>query len=248
MLSTIWTGQSGLLAQQTKMTSLSNNIANANTTGYKKTDVSFSETLKENIRGRNGTPFTANGNIMQGTGTRPSDIYRNHKEGSFITTEKDTDMAINGDGYFKVIDNNGNEFYTRDGSFNFDSNGNFVHSASGMKIEVTGYNASNNLKRPISISESGIVLSDGVEVGKINLYNFAYKNQMMSNGDNTFTAGEAPTASNAKIAQGYIEGSNVDMVDELTNMITTQRSFEFNSRTIKAADEMWQLANNLKSK
>lgn len=247
MLSVIWTGQSGLNSQQAKMNSISNNVANVNTIGYKKTDVSFSETLKENIRDRNGTPFTENGNIMQGTGTRPSNLFRDHKEGNLISTERDTDMAIGGDGYFKVLDSNGNEFYTRDGSFHFDTNGNFIHSASGMKMEVSGYNPT-NLKQPITISENGTVFSDGSEVGKINLYNFAFKSQMMSQGDNLYTAGERPIESNGIIIHKYVEGSNVNMVDELTSMISTQRSFEFNSKTIQAADEMWQLANNLKSK
>lgn len=247
MLSSIWTGRSGLISNQVKMDSVSNNIANANTIGYKKTDVSFSETLSENIRMRNGVPFTSNENITQGTGTKPSSLFRNLKEGPFTPTEKDTDLAINGDGYFKVIDGNGNEFYTRDGSFDIDISGNFVHSASGMKLEIQNYN-STNLKRPLSIAQDGTILSDGVQVGRINLYDFAYKEQMLSQGDNLFSEGAGVKTSTGKLYQGYVEGSNVEMVDELTNMITAQRSYEFNSRSIKAADEMWQIANNLKSK
>ncbi|KMT21722.1 flagellar hook-basal body protein [Clostridium cylindrosporum] len=247
MLSSIWTGRSGLISQQAKMDTVSNNVANSNTIGYKKIDVSFSETLKENIRQRNGVPFTNSDNMAQGTGTKVSKPFRNSKEGTFIDTGRDTDIAISGQGYFKVLDNSGNAYYTRDGSFSIDVLGNFVHSASGMKLEIQNYKKE-NLKQPVSISPDGNITSDGLQVGKINLYDFSYKNDMLSQGDNTFTSGERPKAPEGKMIQGYVEGSNVDMVEELTNMITTQRSYEFNSRSIKAADEMWQLINNLKSK
>ena len=245
MLLSIYTGRSGMVAQQEKMTTLSNNIANSNTNSYKKVDVSFSENLGQITNQRNGLPFTSENPIFQGGGVRASNIFRNFNEGPFIQTGIDTDISIAGEGYFKVINANGEEFYTRDGSFNIDVNGNFVHSASGMKLEVEGFKPQ-YVKQPVLISKDGTISYEENIIGKVNVYDFAYKNSMISKGDNVFTAGDRPIDTNGEVVQGYIEGSNVNMVDELTNMITVQRSYEFNSRSIKSADEMWQLANNLK--
>ena len=245
MLLSIYTGRSGMVAQQEKMTTLSNNIANSNTNSYKKVDVSFSENLSQVTNRKNGLPFTSENPIIEGGGVRASGIFRNFIEGPFMQTGIDTDISIVGEGYFKVINGSGEEFYTRDGSFNIDVNGNFIHSASGMKLEIEGFNPE-NIKQPVSISKDGVISHEEDIIGKIKIYDFAYKNSMISKGDNVFTAGDRPLEANGEIAQGYIEGSNVNMVDELTNMITVQRSYEFNSRSIKASDEMWQLANNLK--
>ncbi|MEG2337631.1 MAG: flagellar hook-basal body complex protein [Clostridium sp.] len=247
MLSSIWTGRTGITSSQIKMESISNNIANSGTTGYKKTEVSFSETLKQNIKTSNGVPFTSDRDMIHGTGVRASNSFRNLDQGVFITTGRDTDAAINGDGYFKVIDSKGEAFYTRDGNFSVDMSGNIVHNASGMMLEVAGIDKA-NVKQPLAIGPDGTIVCDKKTVGKINLYDFAYKNEMLSKGDNLFSAGDRPIATDAKIVAGYLEGSNVNMVDELTSMITTQRSYEFNARTIKAADEMWQMINNLKNR
>ncbi|MEF9952029.1 MAG: flagellar hook-basal body complex protein [Clostridium sp.] len=247
MLSSIWTGKTGIASSQNKMESISNNIANSGTTGYKRTDVSFSETLKQNIKTSNGVPFTSDRDMIHGSGVRASSPFRNLDQGAFMATGRDTDMAINGEGYFKVIDSKGEAFYTRDGGFSVDSSGNIVHKASGMILEVEGIDKA-NLKQPLAVGPDGTILCDKKPVGKIKLYDFAYKNEMMSKGDNLFTAGDRPINCDSKIVAGYLEGSNVDMVDELTSMITTQRSYEFNARTIKASDEMWQMINNLRSR
>lgn len=247
MLRTLWNGRTGLYSNQNRLDAISNNIANAETNGYKRVDVAFRDIFYETVN-RKGVPLTsADGNeTIAGTGSRADKLVRNQSQGILLNTGRSGDIAIEGSGYFRLIDGDGNEYYTRDGSFHIDGSGNFVHS-SGLILDIEGFQPQ-SLKEPFAINEKGEIYSNGVRIGKINLYNFIDKDNMMSSGENLFSGATQIIESNGKVKQGFLESSNVDITKELTDMMITQRAFELSSRTIKSADEMWQIANNLRSK
>lgn len=264
-----------MTAQQEKLDSISNNIANVNTEGYKRVDVSFRDLVYETLD-RNGYPVSEENSTSSynGTGTRTGEWIRDVSQGNLTETGVNTDLAIDGKGYFEVLipdrDNYGayKTAYTRSGSFNIDSNGNLVDK-NGNKLNVVFNDdvplqdrnfTSNNLK----IDEKGNVYkNDGINmnlVGKINLYNVSGENSLKSIGNNLFvikteningeeTYVETPyLVQDASIRQGMIELSNVDLSKEMTEMIIAQRAFELNSKAMKTADDMWGMANNLRSK
>lgn len=275
MLRILWSSRNAMQAQQEKLDSISNNIANVNTTGYKREDVSFRDLVYETLN-RNGYPTSNDPNIASynGTGVRTSDWIRDTSQGNLTQTNQSTDLAVDGEGYFEVLlpeKNNDGTFkraYTRAGSFSLDANGNLADS-SGSILNITyDQNVSAEDKQltkdNFKIDEQGrIYKTDGQnykEIGKINLYNVAGQDSLKSIGDNLYAVNteningmEVPVerpylVENSSIRQGYLELSNVDLSREMTDMIITQRAFELNSRSMKTADEMWGMANNLRSK
>lgn len=247
MLKTLWNGRSGLSSNQNRLDTISNNIANVETNGYKRVDVAFQDIFSENLN-RLGLPITTGNpnSLSQGSGSRADILVRNTQQGSLNETGNETDLAIEGSGFFKLIDQEGNSFYTRDGSFTTDSNGSFVHS-SGMKLQIDGFNSTAR-GNTYTINKAGEIKSENGIVGKINLYDFQDTDNMMPVGNNLFKGSAFELASKGGIKQGYVENSNVDIAKELTDMMITQRAFELNSRSVKAADDMWQIANNLRGK
>lgn len=247
MLKALWNGRSGLNANQNRLDAISNNISNLETNGYKKIDVAFEDIFGEKMD-RLGLPVTSDnrGELVIGSGSRGDRTVKNNLQGTLFETGKDTDLAISGAGFFKVIDDKGEAFYTRDGSFNTDSEGNLVHS-SGMKLEIKNFNKG-SLGNTLSIKANGEIMSENGLVGKVVLYDFQDKDNMISAGGNLLKGTGSPQKASGEIKQGYIEGSNVDLAKELTDMMMTQRAFELNSRSVKAADDMWQIANNLKGR
>lgn len=247
MLKSLWNGSAGLYSNQNRLDMIANNISNVNTNGYKKNDVSFEDIMYEKLD-RIGVPITSNNRskLLQGSGSRAETIVRDFNQGFIKQTGKSTDIAINGKGFFRVKDSNGNYFYTRDGSFNIDKDGNFIHS-SGYILDIENYTPI-DYNNQINIDTEGNIYSNGDVVGKINLYDFVNRDELISCGENLFRSNIEPQVVNSEIKQGFIEKSNVDLSKELTDMLLTQRAFEINSRTIKSSDEMWQIANNLRNK
>ena len=247
MLKTLWNGRSGLNSNQNRLDAISNNIANVETSGYKRIDVAFEDIFSEKMN-RLGLPITSENrdSLVLGSGSRGDKIVRTTEQGYLSETGKEEDLAIYGGGFFKVLDENRVEFFTRDGSFSLDSDGNFVHS-SGMLLEVENFDKYASGK-PFTVNSGGEIISDKGAVGKINLYDFVDKDNMIPAGKNLFTGTLNPQEAKGSINQGYIEKSNVDIGRELTDMMITQRAYELNSRSVKAADDMWQIANNLRGR
>lgn len=257
-------------AQMDKLNAISNNISNVSTTGYKRIDVSFDnlvqETLKrkgypveDNAGGENNLPFT-------GTGVKASEFYRDYTQGSLIQTDVNTDLAIDGSGFFKIIDSNGNETYTRGGSFGIDREGTIVDS-NGNRLVILNENGENINQRGIGFTKEtfkvdyrGFLQGEEYEGLKIPIFNTVGEKSMKSIGENLYSPevfinenGVQEQAAvvedaDADIIQGFIENSNVDLGKEMADLIITQRAFQLNSTALRTADEMWQMANNLKGR
>jgi flagellar basal-body rod protein FlgG len=262
VLRVYWNSKSSMIANQEKLDSISNNLANVNTDGYKRVDVSFKDLVYETLN-RTGYPVSDNRENEKypftGTGVRTSEWVRDKSQGNLYETKKATDLAIDGEGYFKVTKSNGEVAYTRAGKFDIDAMGRLVDS-SGNRLSIDYNNgfSEGNVKLTegdLSVSEDGRIsttINDNkVEVGKIPLYNAIGDRSMRSIGDNLYvavTGVQMYEASDSNILQGLIEGSNVDMANEMTELLITQRAFELGSRGIKTADEMWGMANNLRAR
>lgn len=257
MLGTLFNGMSGLSAHMQKLDVTGNNIANINTTGFKRQTVGFSELLRQRMADR-GLPVLENGTIIpvQGSGTKASSSTRRFEQGTLVSTGRPLDLAINGEGFFQVAREDGETFYTRDGSFQIDSEGQITNSQGYLLLddELPEYFTD------LAIDETGNVTckaEDGTvtEIGQIELYVFANPAGLDAVGENLFavteTSGEpenlTPGDENAGgIRQGYLESSNVDLVMETQALIEAQRAFELNARSVNTADQLWSITNNLK--
>lgn len=270
MLRILWNSKSAMMAEQDKLDNISNNIANVNTDGYKKTEVSFKDLVYEKLN-RTGYPNSKEG--ISGTGVRAGDWSRDTSQGNLSQTGQSTDLAIDGQGYFKVqlpdknADGTFKTAFTRNGSFNVDGEGNIVDK-NGNKLDIT-FNSNSNEDNHFTmdsfkVDNSGRVFNtvggSSKEVGKINLFDVVSPDSLKSIGQNLYVVDtqnlngtEVPVekpymVQDSTIRQGYLELSNVDLTKEMTDMIVAQRAFEMNSRAMKTADEMWSMANNLRGK
>lgn len=260
----LWTAATGMKSQQFNIDTISNNLANVNTTSYKVQRAEFKDLFYANIKRANvmddqGRPV----NLEVGHGVMPVATKRDFRNGSFMNTEGAYDLAINGEGFFAVSLPNGDTRYTRDGSFKLSidgdeatlvtSEGYFVLSEDEDEIVIDA-----GLK-DIVVDELGNIYGldeddESVEIGRLALVNFLNPEGLQSEGQNlyrrTTASGEAvfSEAEDMKttVLQGYLESSNVQIVDEMVKMITAQRAYEINSKTITTSDEMMQMANNLK--
>ena len=262
-------------AQQEKLDSISNNIANVNTEGYKRVDVNFKDLVYENLN-RTGYPVSEDGanSSLNGTGVRAGEWMRDNKQGNLTETGKSTNLAIDGEGYFQVVLPQRNQdgifktAFTRSGSFNVDGDGNIVDS-NGNRLDITFDENTTLEDRKFTednfiVNEQGTVIkkegSNFREVGKINLYNVVSPDSLQSVGNSLYVIKtdninglnipvERPyLVQDSSIRQKYLELSNVDIAKEMTDMIMAQRTFELNSRAMKTGDEMWGMTNNLRSK
>ncbi|MAL98378.1 MAG: flagellar basal-body rod protein FlgG [Alteromonadaceae bacterium] len=255
----LWVSKTGLSAQDTAMTTTSNNLANVNTTGFKRDRAVFEDLLYQ-VKRQPGGLTSQNSELPSGlqvgTGVRVVGTAKEFTQGNLQITEQPLDMAINGRGFFQVLMPDGNISYTRDGQFQLNSEGNVV-TANGHLLEP-GINVPNNTTS-ITIGTDGTVSAvvdnqaDPVELGQITLVDFVNPQGLQAIGNNLFREtnasgdpleGEAGIAGMGGIEQGSIEGSNVEVVEELVNMITTQRAYEMNSKVVSAADQMLQYINN----
>lgn len=260
MIRSLWTAASGMSAQKLNMDVIANNLANVNTSGFKKSRADFVDLLYQNLRAP-GAATSSGGQvptgIQIGMGTKPVSVQKIISQGDYVETKNQLDIAIEGKGFFKILSNTGEEMYMRSGAFKVDSEGVIVTSE-GEKlqpeftIDPTAVN--------FTIDPGGIMVTtggDGTELGnaQLTLCSFSNPAGLISVGGNKFLPTEAsgdPVEGNpgvdglGTVAQGYLEMSNVDVVEEMVNMIAGQRAYEISSKSIKAADEMMQMANNIK--
>ena len=261
MIRSLWTSATGMQAQALNLDVISNNLANVNTSGFKKSRAEFQDLLYETIQpaGTSSSQDTAvPAGIQLGHGTRPSAVLKMFSQGNMENTQNELDLAIEGDGFFQIILPNGETAYTRDGSFKLDSDGRVVNS-DGFTMEPEIVIPSDALSISVGLDGTVSVLQPGNgtpnEIGSIELARFVNPAGLISMGKNLFITSEASgdemtgTAGEnglGTLAQGFLEMSNVSVVDEMVNMITAQRAYESNSKAIQAADDMLQLANNVK--
>ncbi len=247
---------SGMRAQQTRIDAIANNLANVNTTAFKRSRANFEDMLYETLQGSQlvryeGTETLAP--IQIGRGVRLADIQRVHTQGAFERTDNPFDVAIEGDGFFQIGLPNGNTAYTRDGTFTRAAD-------TGMLVTHAGYTLQPEISVPpeatqVTISPTGIVSAilgnsgEQVELGQIELARFANPSGLLSLGGNNYAAtpasGDAMTGipmedGFGQVVQGVLETSNVEIVQEMVDMITAQRAYEVNSKAIKTAEEMIQ--------
>lgn len=255
MLRIFWTSKSSMNAMQNKLDTISNNLANVNTVGYKRLNTNFSDLIYEKVD-RLGVPTNkANSqNLLSGTGVKVSSITRDNKQGITINTGILTNFLIDGDGYFKVKLANNNDAYIRNGEFNVDSDGNIV-DADGDKLEVNLTDPNFKFRKDnFTVQEDGEIFSkeNGKSVGKIKIYNALGDDSFTSIGNNLYVPKDNSVTmyenNSAAILQGYSEGSNVDVTQEMTDMIVTQRAFELSSKSLKTGDDMYGIINNLRSR
>ncbi len=255
----MWVAKTGLTAQSTRMTVIANNLANVNTTGFKKDRAMFEDLLYQRIV-QAGAQSDANSQnptgLMLGTGTRVVSTEKVHRQGNMISTENSLDLAIAGDGFLSVQQADGTIAYTRDGSLKLSNAGTLV-TASGEAI-IPAITIPQDAAS-VTIGRDGIVsaeLANGggsVQVGQLQLSRFVNNSGLQPIGRNLYQESSAsgtaivsiPGVQGAGILmQGSLEASNVNIVEEMVNMIETQRAYEINSKAISAADGMLRFLNN----
>lgn len=253
MMKALWVGKTGLEAQDMALSTISNNMANASTTGYKKERAVFQDLIYQVQRqpgGQSSQNTQLPSGLQLGTGVRTVGTQKLFTQGDLSTTEQPLDLAINGRGFFQILMPDGNVGYTRDGTFQIDAEGNLVTSS--------GYLVEPNITVPdqtqtITIGTDGIVTAvsegetDPVELGSIEIVDFVNHAGLQAIGNNLFletaasgtpTQGVPSLDGFGSIIQGALENSNVTIVEEMVNMIATQRAYEMNSKVVSTADQM----------
>lgn len=264
MIRSLYTAATGMKSQQLNIDTISNNLSNVNTTGYKSQRAEFKDLMYTQLK--RGNPNDDQGapvNLQVGHGVKTSAISRDMTQGSAQQTDNPLDVAIDGEGYFQVQLPNGQNRYTRDGSFKLSVEGN----ASNLVTSEGYYILDNNNNRitmnpgidDLSIDEMGNITAmnangENVDVATLKLVDFINSKGLLNDGNNLYEA--SPASGNArvlnnfnmesKMLQRYLESSNVEVVDEMVKMITAQRAYEVSSKSIQTSDEMMQQANNLK--
>lgn len=259
MTAALWVGKTGLDAQQTRMSVIAHNLANVSTTGFKRGRAHFEDLLYQNVR-QVGGQTTENtelpSGLMLGTGVRTVSTAKNFTQGNLIQTGNNLDLAINGRGFFQIQLPDGNLAYTRDGSFQINADGQIVTS-SGFELQPAITIPPNTVS--VTVGKDGVVnaLVAGqtapANLGTIQTADFINPAGLQAVGENLFlesAASGAPQVDNPGnnglgfLEQGSLETSNVNVVEELVDMIETQRAYEMNSKVISATDQMLQYVNN----
>ncbi|MEO6562093.1 MAG: flagellar basal-body rod protein FlgG [Nitrosospira sp.] len=255
MIRSLWISKTGLDAQQTQMDVIANNLANVSTNGFKRSRAVFEDLLYQTLRqpGAQSSQQTQLPSGLQvGTGVRPVATERVFTQGNLQQTGNSKDVAIQGQGFFQVLMPDGTTSYTRDGSFQSDSQGQLVTSSGyqiqpNITIPVNALSITVGRDGTVSITQPGSTAP--VEVGTLQLATFINPVGLQSVGENfyveTFASGppniNSPGIDGAGVLnQGYVETSNVNVVEELVNMIQTQRAYEINSKAIQTSDQMLQ--------
>jgi flagellar basal-body rod protein FlgG len=259
MMRGLWTAATGMACQQTNIDVVANNLANVNTNGFKKSRASFQDLMYQNIRTAGAS--TAGGGqipsgIQIGMGSKVVSVEKLFLQGDYANTKNQLDVAIEGKGFLKLT-SNGREVYTRSGAFKLDKDG-YICDSNGNRLQPEF--AVPARMATITIDSGGKLVAsgaDGRELGsvQIQLFNFPNPGGLRSIGQNLFIPSEAsgdPAQGNpgtdefGTLSQGFLEMSNVDMVEEMINMIMAQRAYEIGSKVIQAGDDMLQVTNNLK--
>ena len=259
MFSSLWVAKTGLDAQQTRMDVISNNLANANTTGYKSARASFQDLVYQNLRqpgGQTTEQTQAPAGLMLGTGVRVVGSEKLFTQGNIEQTGNSLDVAIQGRGFLQVTMPDGTIAYTRDGSLHMDQNGQLV-TANGyavdpaVSIPANAQSITIGSDGTISVSLPGQAATQ--QIGTVQLADFINPAGLQPNGDNLYleTAssgspqiGQPGLNGLGTLAQGALESSNVNVVEQMVNMIETQRTYEMNSKAVSAADSMLQFLTN----
>jgi len=261
MIRALHTSATGMAAQESNVNTISNNIANVNTTGFKKDRTEFDDLLYETVQ-EAGAKSSANSEynvgLQVGSGAKVSATRKIHSQGSPQMTNNPYDLMVNGEGFIGIISPSGDLKYTRDGSFNVDSQGNMVTRA-GHKVFPGIVVPPNILK--ISISENGNVEAftresvEPINLGQVPIFTFVNPVGLRSEDGNLMgaTAGSGQAMQNIPgengsgvLMQGAIETSNVNVMNEMTDLIKAQRAYEMNSKVMGVADQMLQTVNNIR--
>ena len=253
MIRSLWISKTGLDAQQTQLDVIANNLANVSTNGFKRSRAVFEDLLYQSMRepGAQSSQLTQVPSGLQvGTGVRPVSTVRNFSQGNLQQTGNSLDLAVNGQGFFQVLMPDGTSAYTRDGSFQVDSQGALVTS--------NGFHVQPQITIPsgvtsITVGQDGVVSviragsATPQQIGQVQLANFVNPAGLKPLGQNLYreSAASGTPQANAPgtnglgmISQGYVETSNVNVVEELVSMIQTQRAYEINSKAIQTSDQM----------
>jgi flagellar basal-body rod protein FlgG len=261
MIRALHTSATGMAAQESNVNTISNNIANVNTTGFKKARTEFDDLLYETVQeagAKSSGNSEYNVGVQVGSGAKVSATRKIHSQGSPQMTNNPYDMMVNGEGFFGVVAPNGELKYTRDGSFNVDAQGNLV-SRAGYRV-FPGVVVPPNIMK-INIAENGTVdayTRDSIEpinLGQIPVFTFVNPAGLRSDGGNLMgaTTGSGQPIQNVPgengsgiVMQGAIEASNVSVMNEMTDLIKAQRAYEMNSKVMGVADQMLQTVNNVR--
>lgn len=255
----LWVAKTGLDAQQTRLANVSNNLANVNTNGFKRSRAVFEDLVYQNVRQAGGQQTQENeipSGVYLGTGVRVVAAEKIFTQGSLVETGNAFDVAVQGRGFFEVLLPDGGQAFTRDGSFRLNSDGALV-TAGGLPVQPA-INVPDNAQS-VTIGSDGTVSVQlpgqpaAVQVGTLQTTDFTNPGGLEPRGQNLFieTGASGPALQGTPgvdglgtLIQGMVEGSNVNTVEELVNMIETQRAFELNSRAIRTSDEMLQFVTN----
>ena len=259
MTQALWIAKTGLDAQQTRMAVISNNLANTNTVGFKRDRASFEDLLYQTVR----QPGAASSEQTQlptglqvGTGVRVVATSKQHAQGDLSQTGNALDVAINGRGFFEVLMPDGSSAYTRDGSFQINAQGEMVTNAGypvqpGIQLPEGTQSVTIGADGTVSVQITG--QADAVQVGALTLADFVNPAGLQAKGENLYveTGASGPAQQGAPgqgglgtTMQGALEGSNVNVVEELVSMIETQRAYETNAKAISTTDQMLAYLNN----
>lgn len=255
MLRSLAIARTGLEAQQTNLDVISGNLANVSTNGYKRSRAVFEDLLYQNLR-QSGAQSSQQTQLPTGltigTGVRPVATARIHTQGNLQQTNNSLDVAINGQGFFQVLLPDGTTAYTRDGSLQRDSQGQLV-TASGYPIQpaitvpATAQSITIGRDGTVTVTQPGTAAA--TQIGTIQLANFVNPAGLESRGENQYvetsssgspTTGAPGANGLGTVQQGFIETSNVNVVEEMVNMIQAQRAYEINSKAVQSADQMLQ--------
>ncbi|HZK18712.1 MAG TPA: flagellar basal-body rod protein FlgG [Clostridia bacterium] len=269
MIDLLFKTASGLTAQQTKMDVTANNIANVNTNSFKGSRTTFSDLLYQKAHAAGGAVLydgqdRADGRTTAqyldiptlGRGVRVNAVQKDFTQGVLDNTGRSLDLAINGNGFFRVTSPDGQDYFTRGGAFHLNEDGRMVYSNGftlSPRIDISGDGTDIKIAADGTITASN---KDGKpeEVGRIELYSFSNPHNLIARGDNLYaeasdsrrTRGGHPGENGlGQIRQGCLEKSNVDILREMNDLIEAQRAYQVSARAVKTAEEMWNIANNL---
>ena len=256
------TAATGMLAQQLNVEVISNNIANMNTTGFKRQRAEFQDLLYQNLQ-RTGAQSSDTGTVVPsgvevGVGVKAASVYRVHEQGNLVSTDNPYDVAIQGNGFFRIQLPSGEDAYTRSGSFQLSPAGQLVTTdgyvvSPGITIPADAVDVSINRSGEIEVKTDGAV--EATVVGQLDLVTFFNEAGLEAIGDNLFKQTPAsgdPSVSvpgspgYGSILQGFLETSNVNAVSEITQLIAAQRAYDMNSRVITTSDEMLRTTTTLR--
>ena len=258
MIDSLYIGATGLNAQQLNVDTVANNLANVNTVGFKRSRVNFEDVMYREVQRANGLPGSEGNHLLVGSGVGVSGTHKLFNAGELKKTDNAFDIAIRGDGFLEAELADGKHVYTRTGRLTVNQDG-FLATAEGHALRPAIAVPSD--AKSIDVSANGVVVANfgdsrpAEELGQIELASFTNTSGLMPMGENLYGVTEASGEPSfgkpgedgrGTLAQGYLETSNVKLVDEMVNLMVAQRAYEVSAKVIQASDEMMSLSNNLR--